>query len=172
MPQGSVSSEHYICVIRVRQMVATAISFGVLNIYLMRLFRTSRCTRPWHMYMMCLLHRAFLQLLSLLGIAVSWLWCYTSPFPKPNLKLVKLSTMMYYLSVSLARARPDTCLSALTSMALLGSLLRLALVLVVALPLWTLVESCLPTSWSAGPFMFLLLLIHDSRGLLPLGLIL
>ena len=155
-------------------MVATAMSFGVLNIYLMRRCRTSRCAFHWNMYMLFLLHRAFWQLLSLLGIAVSWLWCYTSPFPKPNLRLVRLSTMMPHLSYSPACARPDTSLSALTSMALLGlgSLLCLALVLVVTLPLWTLVESCLPTSWSAGPFVLLLLLIHVSRGLLPHGLLL
>ena len=38
--------------------------------------------------------------------------------------------------------------------------------------LWALVESCLPTSWFAGPFVLLLLLIHASRGLMPLGLLL
>ena len=37
---------------------------------------------------------------------------------------------------------------------------------------WTLVESCLPTSWSAGPFVILLFLIHVSRDGLPLGLLL
>ena len=153
-------------------MVATAISFGLLTIRFMRRFRTSHCAFPWHIYMLFLLHRAFWQLPALLGIAVSGLWCYTSPLPKPNLRLVRLSTMMLHLSYSLVRARPDTCLSSLTSMALLGSLLRLALVLVVMLPLWTLVESCLPTSWAAGPFVLLLLLIHVSRDLLPLGLFL
>ena len=115
-------------------MVATAISFGLLKIYCMRRFRTSRCAFPWHIYMLFLLHRAFWQLPALLGIAVSGLWCYTSPLPKPNLRLVRLSTMMLHLSYSPVRARPDACLSSLTSMALLGCLLRLALVLVVALP--------------------------------------
>ena len=57
-------------------------------------------------------------------------------------------------------------------MAWLGSLLRLALVRVVMLPLWALVESCLPASWAAGPFVLLLLLIHVSSDLLPFGLIL
>ena len=47
--------------------------------------------------MLLLLHRAFWQLLSLLGIAVSWLWLYTSPLPKPNLRFVRLSTMMLHL---------------------------------------------------------------------------
>ena len=142
-----------ICVlIRVRQMVATAISFRLLTIRFMRRFRTSHCAFPWHIYMLFLLHRAFWQLPALLGIAVSGLWCYTSPLPKPNLRLVRLSTMMLHLSYNPVRARPDTCLSSFTSIALLESLLRLALVLVVALPLWMLVESCLPTSWSTGPF--------------------
>ena len=124
------------------------------------------------MCMLFLLHRAFWQLLPMLGIAVSLLWCYTSPPSKPNLRLVRLSTMMLHLSSNPVHARPDTCLSSFTSMGLLGRLLRLALVLVVALPLWTLVESCLPTSWSAGPLMLLLLLMHASRDLMPLGLIL
>ena len=87
----------------------------------MRRFRTSHCAFPWHMYMFFLLHREIWQLLSLLGIVVSWRWCYTSQHPKPTLRLVRLSTMMLHLSNSLVRARPDTCLSSLTSMALLGS---------------------------------------------------
>ena len=157
LPQGTVSSEHYICVNSGASngcygnflWIATYIPYATAQDKLL-------CFFLWNMYMLFLLHRAVWQLLPLLGIAVSWLWCYTAPFPKPNLRFVRLSAMMLHLSYSPVCARPDACLSSLTSVALLRSLLRLALVLVVTLPLRTLVESCLPTSWSAGSFVLLL----------------